>query len=95
MTIFDGPELAADPSLLVLEARSVSLFGGKRILRVRNATKALVMPLTELRDDPGGTAIVLEADNLPPRDALRAWLKPQSWAAPCPAIRTRTKPSRT
>ena len=72
VTIFDGPELTADPSLLVLEARSVSLFGGKRIIRVRNATKALVMPLTDLRDDPGGTAIVLEADNLPPRDALRA-----------------------
>jgi DNA polymerase-3 subunit delta len=50
----------------------VSLFGGKRIIRVRNATKALVMPLTQLRDDPGGTAIVLEADNLAPRDALRA-----------------------
>lgn len=72
VTIFDGPELVSDPSLLVLEARSVSLFGGKRIIRVRNATKALVMPLTELRDDPGGAAIVLEADNLPPRDALRA-----------------------
>lgn len=72
ITVFDGPELAADPSLLLLEARSASLFGGKRILRVRNATKALVMPLTELRDDPGGAAIVLEADNLPPRDALRA-----------------------
>lgn len=72
VTIFDGPELTSDPSQLVLEARSVSLFGGKRIIRVRNATKALVMPLTELRDDPGGTAIVLEADNLPPRDALRA-----------------------
>ncbi|MFC3704152.1 DNA polymerase III subunit delta [Devosia honganensis] len=72
ITVFDGPELVADPSLLVLEARSVSLFGGKRIIRVRNAGKALVMPLTELRDDPGGAAIVLEADNLPPRDALRA-----------------------
>jgi DNA polymerase III subunit delta len=72
VTIFDGPELNADPSQLTLEARSVSLFGGKRIIRVRNATKALVMPLTELRDDPAGSAIVLEADNLPPRDALRA-----------------------
>ncbi len=72
ISIFDGAELAADPSQLVLEARSGSLFGGKRIIRVRNATKALVMPLTELRDDPSGTAIVLEADNLPPRDALRA-----------------------
>jgi DNA polymerase-3 subunit delta len=72
ITVFDGPELAADPSLLVIEARSASLFGGKRIIRVRSASKALVMPLTELRDDPGGTAIVLEADNLAPRDALRA-----------------------
>ncbi len=72
ITIFDGPELATDPSQLVLEARSASLFGGKRIIRVRNATKALVMALTELRDDPGGAAIVLEAENLTPRDALRA-----------------------
>jgi len=72
ISVFEGAELAADPSQLVLEARSSSLFGGKRIIRVRNAGKALVMPLTELRDDPGGTAIVLEADNLPPRDALRA-----------------------
>jgi len=72
ITIFDGPDLASDPAQLLLEARSNSLFGGKRIIRVRNAGKALVMPLTELRDDPGGAAIVLEADNLPPRDALRA-----------------------
>lgn len=72
LTIFDGPELDAEPGRLVMEARSVSLFGGKRIIRVRNATKALVMPLTELRDDPGGAAIILEAGNLTPRDALRA-----------------------
>jgi len=72
LTIFDGPELDAEPGRLMLEARSVSLFGGKRIIRVRNASKALVMPLTELRDDPGGAAIILEAGNLTPRDALRA-----------------------
>lgn len=70
--IFDGPELDAEPGRLITEARSVSLFGGKRIIRVRNASKSLVMPLTQLRDDPGGTAIVLEAGNLAPRDALRA-----------------------
>lgn len=72
VTVFDGPELDAEPGRLTTEARSTSLFGGKRIIRVRNAGKALVMPLTELRDDPGGTAIVLEAGNLTPRDALRA-----------------------
>ena len=72
ISVFDGSDLASDPGQLLIEARSGSLFGGKRIIRVRNAGKALVMPLTQLRDDPGGTAIVLEADNLPPRDALRA-----------------------
>ena len=72
VTIFDGPELDAEPGRLITEARSISLFGGKRIIRIRSAGKALVMPLTELRDDPGGTAIVLEAGNLTPRDAIRA-----------------------
>ena len=70
--IFDGPELDAEPGRLITEARSTSLFGGKRIIRVRSAGKSLVMPLTELRDDASGTAIVLEAGNLTPRDALRA-----------------------
>ena len=70
--VLDSAQLDADPSLLVLEARSTSLFGGKRIIRVRGAGKNLVMALTQLRDDPGGSAIVLEAGNLAPRDALRA-----------------------
>lgn len=70
--VFDGPELDAEPGRLITEARSSSLFGGKRIIRVRSAGKSLVMPLTELREDPGGTAIVLEGGNLAPRDALRA-----------------------
>ena len=63
----------------------MSLFGGKRIVRVRGAGKSLVMTLTELRDDPGGAAIVLEAGNLPPRDALRALVEAARFgrALPC------------
>jgi DNA polymerase-3 subunit delta len=68
----DGSEVDADPSILAVEARTMSLFGGKRIVRVRGAGKSLVMTLTELRDDPAGAAIVLEAGNLAPKDALRA-----------------------
>lgn len=68
----DGGEIDADPGLLAVEARTMSLFGGKRIIRVRGASKSLVMALTELRDDTGDAAIVLEAGNLLPRDALRA-----------------------
>lgn len=68
----EGSEVDADPSILAVEAKTMSLFGGKRIVRVRGAGKSLVMTLTELRDDPAGVAIVLEAGNLAPRDALRA-----------------------
>ncbi|MCZ4347397.1 DNA polymerase III subunit delta [Devosia neptuniae] len=68
----DGSEVDADPSILAVEAKTISLFGGKRIVRVRGAGKSLVMTLTELRDDMQGASIVLEAGNLPPRDALRA-----------------------
>lgn len=71
LVVLDGTAVDADPSILAVEARSVSLFGGKRIIRVRGATKSLVMTLTELRDDPGAV-IVLEAGNLLPKDALRA-----------------------
>ncbi|KFC68651.1 DNA polymerase III delta subunit [Devosia sp. LC5] len=72
LVVLDGSEVDADPSILAVEAKTISLFGGKRIIRVRGATKSLVMTLTELRDDPGGAAIVLEAGNLAPKDALRA-----------------------
>lgn len=72
VVVFEGAELDADPSRLAVEARTPSLFGDKRIIRVRGATKALVMTLTEIRDDPQGAVIVLEAGNLTPKDALRA-----------------------
>ena len=68
----DGAEVDADPSILAVEAKTISLFGGKRIVRVRGAGKSMVMTLTELRDDLKGAAIVLEAGNLTPKDALRA-----------------------
>ena len=81
----DGSEVDADPSILAVEAKTISLFGGKRIVRVRGATKSIVMTLTELRDDPGGAAIVLEAGNLTPKDALRALVEASKFgrAMPC------------
>jgi DNA polymerase-3 subunit delta len=71
LVVLDGAELDAEPSRLAVEAKTTSLFGDKRVIRVRGAGKSLVMTLTELRDDPGA-AIVLEAGNLTPKDPLRA-----------------------
>ena len=83
--VLEGSEIDSDPSVLAVEAKTLSLFGGKRIVRVRGATKSLVMTLTELRDDPDGAAIVLEAGNLAPKDALRALVEAAKFgrALPC------------
>src|SRR3982750_4897915 len=48
----DAAEIDAEPGLLAVEAKTISLFGGKRVIRVRNAGKNVVMSLTDLRDDP-------------------------------------------
>lgn len=85
LVTLEGSELDADPGRLTVEAKTISLFGEKRVVRVRGAGKSLIMVLTELLDDPGGAAIVLEAGNLAPRDALRALVesKKQGRALPC------------
>ena len=75
LIVLDGAELDADPSRLAVEARTTSLFGDRRVIRVRGAGKSLVMALTELADDVAGAAIVLEAGNLLPKDALRAMVE--------------------
>ena len=55
---FDGSELDADPSKLAIEAKTGSLFGDRRVLRVRGAGKSLVLTLAEFTAEPVGTAIV-------------------------------------
>jgi DNA polymerase-3 subunit delta len=72
LVTLDGGELNSDPGQLLLEARTGSLFGEKRVIRVRDAGKALTVPLAELAEDPSGAVVILEAGNLAPRDALRA-----------------------
>ncbi len=72
LVTLDGSELDGDPGRLLVEARTASLFGERRVVRVRGAGKALTVPLAELSDDPSGAIVLLEAGNLAPRDALRA-----------------------
>ncbi|HVY51996.1 MAG TPA: DNA polymerase III subunit delta [Devosia sp.] len=72
LVTLDGGELESDPGRLLVEARTASLFGERRLVRVRSAGKAITTPLSELADDPAGAIIIVEAGNLAPRDALRA-----------------------
>lgn len=72
LVTLDGSEVDADPGRLVVEARTSSLFGDRRVVRVRGAGKGAVMATTELLEDPTGAVVILEAGNLTPRDAIRA-----------------------
>jgi len=82
---FDGSDLDSDPGRLAVEAKTGSLFGDKRVLRVRGAGKGLVMTLSEFTSDPGGAVFVLEAGNLAPKDPLRALVEAAKFgrALPC------------
>jgi DNA polymerase-3 subunit delta len=71
VTVLDGDEIDKEPGKLAVEARTTSLFGDKRVIRVRNAGKGAAAVLTEIADELSGVALLLEAGNLTPRDPLR------------------------
>jgi DNA polymerase III subunit delta len=75
LLVLDGSELDADPSRLAMEARTTSLFGDRRVIRVRGAGKGLTTVLAALVADPAGAVIIIEAGNLTPKDALRAMVE--------------------
>ena len=72
LVTLDGSEVDSEPGRLLVEAKTSSLFGDRRVVRVRGAGKGAVMGVTELLDDAAGAAVILEAGNLTPRDPLRA-----------------------
>jgi len=64
--------LAADPARLADEAAQLSLTGGRRVVRVRNAGEALAKLFAGfLENTPGEAFVVVEAGELPSRSTLR------------------------
>jgi DNA polymerase-3 subunit delta len=67
-----GAVLAADPARLTDEAAQMSLTGGRRVLRVRDAGDRLASLFREfLEDSPGNGFVVVEAGELPSSSTLR------------------------
>ena len=75
LVTLDAGELDADPARLAIEAMTPSLFGDRRVIRVRGAGKAIVPILSGLLEEPTGAVLVLEAGNLLPRDPLRGLIE--------------------
>jgi DNA polymerase III subunit delta len=67
-----GSAVSADPARLADEAAQLSLIGGRRVVRVREAGDRLAALFRGFLDDaPGDGFIVVEADDLPSSSALR------------------------
>ena len=64
--------LRDDPTLIADEAAAMALTGGRRVVRVRDATDALITPIEVfLEDSPGDALVVVQAGNLATRSKLR------------------------
>lgn len=91
----DGKTLAGDPGRLMDEARSIGLFGGRRLVRVTGAgnDKGLVSAVERiLADPPAESVVVVEAGDLKKGASLRSTVEKAKagLAVPCYADETRS-----
>jgi DNA polymerase-3 subunit delta len=70
-----------DPGTLALEASALSFSGGRRVLRIRDATDSLATTLGMACRDRNGSLIILEGGELLPRSKLRGWAEKEPLAA--------------
>ena len=66
-----GAQIADEPARLVDEAAALSLTGGARVVRVREATDGAADAFALLLAAPAGALVVVEAGDLAPRSKLR------------------------
>lgn len=86
-------DIKQDPARLADEAAAISMLGGRRLVRIRNAADALSKIVDAFLKDPSGDALILlEAGDLTPRSSLRKLAESAGNAAalPCYADDART-----
>jgi DNA polymerase-3 subunit delta len=67
-----GAEIAADPARLSDEVSAISMMGGRRLIRVRDAGDKIASIVESVIDNtPGDALTILQAGQLSPRSALR------------------------
>lgn len=82
---FAADQLREDPARLGDEAAALALTGGRRVVRVRDATDTTAKIFAAFLDDPIGDALVLvEGGDLGPRSKLRAAFEKADEAAALP-----------
>jgi DNA polymerase-3 subunit delta len=81
----EGDDLASDPGRLSDEARTIALFGGERVIRVKVGGRAMVAAVEGLLSGPQPESLtVLEAGDLKKGAPLRALCEKHAHAAALP-----------
>ena len=90
LCVIDIPrEGARDTGLLAAEAATRALLGGRRIVRVRDATDGFAAGAKQALEGPGPGLVILEGGELTARSKLRALLEPAPRAAVIACYRER------
>jgi DNA polymerase-3 subunit delta len=76
-----GAAAAADPARLADEMSSLSLMGGRRVVRLREAADGALAAVENALAAPGDALLVVEAGELPKRSALRKLFDAAPYAA--------------
>lgn len=85
ISAFSANDLRQDPALLMDEAGSVAMLGGRRVVRVRNAGDSQSKTFESFLEDPiGDSLVIVEAGDLPARSALRKLFESAKNAAAIP-----------
>lgn len=81
----EGDDLASDPGRLADEARTIALFGGKRVIRVRIGGRSATAAVEALLEGPQPESLaILEAGDLKKSAPLRALCEKSARAAALP-----------
>ncbi len=80
----DDASLAADPGRLAIEARTLPMFGGRKIVRLKAGQRLDVEGLAELMGEEMQCMLVVEAGNLRPNAKLRQTFERADRAAALP-----------
>ncbi|MCG8359978.1 MAG: DNA polymerase III subunit delta [Kiloniellales bacterium] len=88
VTELKASQVIEDGARLTDEAAALSLTGGRRVVRLRDAGDSLAPPLMDFLAAPLGDAlVVIEAGDLPPRSNLRKLFEGGELAAALPCYR--------
>jgi DNA polymerase-3 subunit delta len=86
VAVLPASQVSGEPARLADEVQALSMTGGRRVVRIRDAADGIAAALGRLLADPArsDSLVVMEADDLGPRSSLRRLVEEADGAAAIP-----------